>query len=272
MSKHPFFNIRRDSEVLVIAHRGGLALSPENTIEAFKNADEMGVDAIELDIHSSKDGEIVIMHDDTIDRTTDGSGDIRDYTLSELKSFDAGYRWTDDGGVSYPFRGKGIQIPTLSEAFSKIKSANIIVEIKQSEPSIIKPLCDLIRKYGLENKVIAASFSSDALLEFRRSFPEAATSATKAEAVKFFILNMFHLAGFYKPPAVALQVPEYHEGRKVINKRFVDSARKNNIEVHAWTINELDDMRRMISLGVNAIVTDYPDRLLKLLGRNNRRL
>lgn len=268
MSKHPFFNIRKDNDVLVIAHRGGLALSPENTLEAFRKAEELGVDVIELDIHSSRDGELVIMHDDTIDRTTDGSGNIRDYTLTQLKSFDAGYRWTDDNGASFPFRGKGIHIPTLSEAFAQIKRANIIVEIKQSEPSIIEPLCELIREYGLEKKVIAASFSNEALLQFRRSFPEVATSATMSEAVKFFILNMFHLAGYYRPPAVALQVPEYHTGRKVINKRFVESAKKNDIEVHAWTINELDDMKRMISLGLNAIVTDHPDRLLKLLGRD----
>ena len=268
MSKHPFFKIRKDSEILVIAHRGGLALRPENTLEAFGKAEELGVDVIELDIHSSRDGELVIMHDETIDRTTNGTGDIRDFTLSDLKSFDAGYRWTNDDGASYPYRGKGIRIPTLTEAFIQIKRANIIIEIKQSEPSVIEPLCELIKKYNLQDRVVAASFSNQALLEFRRSFPEVATSATMSEAVRFFILNTFHLAGFYRPQAVALQVPEYHAGRKVLNKRFIESARKNDIEVHAWTINKTDDMKRMISLGVNGIVTDNPDRLLKLLGRD----
>jgi glycerophosphoryl diester phosphodiesterase len=267
MSKHPFFNIRRSDGVLVIAHRGGLGLYPENTLAAFKKAEELGTDVIELDIHTSKDGEIVIMHDDTIDRTTDGTGKVRDFTAQQLKGFDAGYSWTPDSGKTFPFRGKGLQIPTLSEVLSEFKNTAMIIEIKQSEPSLIKPLCELIRKYGLKNKMIVASFSDKALLEFRSAFPGVATSATKSEAVKFFILNQFFLAGFYNPNAVALQVPEYYSGKKIVTERFVRTAKKQNLEVHAWTINEEDDMKRMINLGVDGIVTDYPDRLLKLLGR-----
>ena len=267
MSKHPFFNIRENEEVLVIAHRGGLGLNPENTLAAFKKAEELGADIIELDIHTSKDGQLVIMHDETIDRTTDGSGKVRDYTLSELKGFDAGYRWTADSGKTFPFRAKGLQIPTLAEVLSEIKNTAIIIEIKQSKPSLIKPLCELIKKHGLENKVIVASFSNKALLEFRSAFPQVATSTTKSEAVKFFILNQFYLAGFYSPAAVALQVPEYYQGTKIVTERFIKTAKKQNIEVHAWTINDEADMKRMISLGVEGIVTDYPDRLLRVLER-----
>ncbi|HSG32420.1 MAG TPA: glycerophosphodiester phosphodiesterase [Thermodesulfobacteriota bacterium] len=268
MSKHQFFNIRKNDGVLVIAHRGGPGLRPENTITAFKNAQQLGADVIELDIHSSKDGEIVIMHDDTIDRTTNGSGNVNNYTLSELKEFDAGYNWTDDDGKTFPFRGKGIRIPTLSEVISEIKDSAIIIEIKQSEPSLIKPLSELIIKHGIQNRAIVASFSNKALLDFRSIMPKVATSTTKSEAVKFFFLNQFYLAGFYNPsPAVALQVPEHYKGKKVITERFVSTAKKQNLEVHAWTINEPEDMKRLIDLGVEGIVTDYPDRLLKLLGR-----
>ncbi|NIP38269.1 MAG: glycerophosphodiester phosphodiesterase [Candidatus Dadabacteria bacterium] len=268
MPKHPFFNIRKNDQVLIIAHRGGPGLNPENTLTAFKHAEHLGADAIELDIHTSKDGQIVIMHDDTIDRTTNGSGSVRDFTLSELKGFDAGYNWTNDGGKSFPFRGKGIKIPTLSEVMSEINDAGIIIEIKQEEPSLIKPLSDLIKEHGLENRVIVASFSSKALLEFRSVMHEVATSTTKSEAVRFFFLNQFYLAGFYNPsPAAALQVPEHYKGKRVITERFVSTARKQNLEVHAWTINEVEDMKRLIDIGVEGIVTDYPDRLLRLLGR-----
>lgn len=266
-TKYSFFNVRTDGGVLVIAHRGGPGLNPENTLEAFRNAQRLGADVVELDIHTSKDGHMVIMHDDDIDRTTNGSGNVRDYTLAELKGFDAGYNWTNDEGKTYPFRGKGIQIPTLEEVISEIKT-NIIIEIKQEEPSLIKPLAALIRKHGIEDRIIVASFSNKALIEFRKEMPEVATSTNKSEAVRFFMLNMFHLAGFYNPsPAVALQVPEFHSGKKVITKRFVNTAKSHGLEVHAWTINEVDDMKRMIEIGVEGIVTDYPDRLLKLLGR-----
>ncbi|NIV97894.1 glycerophosphodiester phosphodiesterase, partial [Candidatus Saccharibacteria bacterium] len=114
VAKHPFFNLRKNNDVLVIAHRGGLGLRPENTLEAFRNAEAMGADIIELDVHSSKDGHVVVMHDDTIDDTTDGSGNVSDFTLDELKQFDAGYNWTEDK-TTYPYRGKGIKIPTLTE-------------------------------------------------------------------------------------------------------------------------------------------------------------
>lgn len=267
MSKHPFFNIRKNDGVLVIAHRGGPGLNPENTLVAFKKAEELGTDVIELDIHTSKDGEIVIMHDDTIDRTTNGTGKVRDYTLAELKGFDAGYNWTADGSKTFPFRGKGLQIPTLTEVVTEIKNTGIIIEIKQEEPSLIKPLSELIKKNVLENKVIVASFSNKALTEFRSAMPKVATSTNKSEAVRFYFLNKFFLAGFYSPNAVALQVPEYYLGKKIISERFAKTAKKQNLEVHTWTINEVEDMKRMISLGVEGIVTDYPDRLLKLLGR-----
>jgi len=271
MSKHPFFNIRNNGEVLVIAHRGGMGLSPENTLYAFKRAEELGVDVIELDIHGTRDGEIVIMHDNTIDRTTDGSGKVVNFTLTELKGFDAGFKWTPDNGISFPYRRKGLKMPTLSEVFSEIRNTAMIIEIKQSEPSLIDPLCQLIRKHSLEHNVIVASFSTHALMEFRRVCPEVATSATKTEAIRFFILNLFYLGGFYRPSAVALQVPVYLEGIKVVTKRFVNTAQKHNMEVHVWTVNEVDEMRRMINMGVNAIVTDYPDRLLRLLGRSEKK-
>jgi glycerophosphoryl diester phosphodiesterase len=267
MSKHPFFSIRKNDGVLVIAHRGGLGLRPENTLAAFKNAKHLGADIIELDIHTSKDGQIVIMHDDEIDRTTDGSGNARDYTLKELKEFDAGYKWSDDDGKTFPYRGKGIQIPTLIEVLSEIKDTAIIIEIKQEEPSVIKPLSELIKKHGLENRVIVASFSDKALLEFRTVMPQVATSTNKSEAIRFYLLNKFYLAGFYSPNAVALQVPEFYLGKKIITERFVSTAKKQKLEVQAWSINEEQDMKRMIALGVEGIVTDYPDRLLRMLGR-----
>ncbi len=268
VAKHPFFNLRKNDGVLVIAHRGGLGLMPENTLPAFNNAESLGADVVELDIHSSKDGHIVIMHDDDIDRTTDGSGKVSDFTLNELKQFDAGYRWTADEGKTFPFRGKGIQIPTLSEAITEIKNAGIIIEIKQDEPSLIKPLSEIIRNHNLQNRVIVASFSVKALVNFRTAMPEVATSTNKSEALIFYLLNKVYLAGFYRPNAVALQVPEHYMGKHIITRRFVSTAKKQNLEVHAWTINETEDMKRLIGLGVEGIVTDYPDRLLKLLGRS----
>jgi glycerophosphoryl diester phosphodiesterase len=256
-------NIQR--RPLVMAHRGGAGLWPENTMYGFERAVDLGVDMLETEIHSTADNILVLMHDSTVDRTTNGSGPIRAFTLEELKTLDAGYNWTSDGGQTFPFRGSGITVPTLEEVFTALPTARINIDIKQEKPSLVEPLCKTIRTFDMKDKVMVASFNSKVLKAFRRVCPEVTTSAGTGEVAFFFMVNMVFLGAVYRPACQAFQVPEYSSGLRVLTKRFVETAHGLNLAVHVWTINEVTDMKRLLALGVDGIVTDYPDRLISLL-------
>jgi glycerophosphoryl diester phosphodiesterase len=262
---HPFFD--PDDGVLVIAHRGGRRLWPENTLYAYQKAAELGVDVIEMDVHSTQDGILVMMHDDTVDRTTDGTGAIQEFYLAELKQLDAGFDWTDDEGASYPYRAQGVLVPTMAEVFTALPDARLNIEIKQVEPSIVQPLCDLIRDHGMTKQVLIASFDQDTVRHFREVCPEVATTAGEDEVRVLYGLSFVYLGNLYNPSAEAVQVPEHSGSIHVLIARFVRAAQGQNLDVHVWTVNEVADMQRMLDLGVDGIITDYPDRLLDLLGR-----
>jgi len=252
---------------LVIAHRGGAGLWPENTIYAFEHASELGVDVLELDVRATADGQLVVIHDERVERTTDGAGAVSALALAELKRLDAGFRWTPDGGRTFPLRGRGLSVPTLAEVFERFPQARFNIEPKQQTPSVVAPLCRLLRERAMTNSVIVASFRAAVLDEFRAACPEVATSASTAEATRFLALYKTGLGDSYSPPMSALQVPEYAGGVQVLTGGFVAAAHRRGLEVHAWTINDAGDMRRLLGLGVDGIITDYPDRLLELLGR-----
>jgi glycerophosphoryl diester phosphodiesterase len=261
----PFFD---QEATLVIAHQGGEGLRPSNTMAAFAHAVDLGVDVLEMDIHSTVDDVLVVMHDETVDRTTDGSGQIHSMTLAQLKMLDAGYYWTDDEGQTYPYRGQGITVPTLEEVFTAFPGMRMNIEIKQESPSIVEPFCQLLREHGLLDQVLVASFHETTISEFRSKCPGVATSMVASEIRILYMLNLVFLGGAFQAPAEAIQVPEYSGNQHVVTKRFVSAAQGHNIDVHVWTINEIDDMERLLNLGVDGIITDRPDRLLALLGRS----
>jgi glycerophosphoryl diester phosphodiesterase len=262
----PFFRCSQDA--MVIAHRGGRGLWPENTLFAFQRAAELGADVLEMDIHSTSDGVLVAIHDDTVDRTTDGSGSIQDFTLEQLKKLDAGYNWTNDEGTTYPLRDKDITIPTLEEIFTALPDECMNIEIKQIQPSTVGPFCQMLRDFDREETVLVGSFDAKTVEDFRLECPEVATSTTEPEVRNFFILNKLFLDAVYQGKAEAFQVPEYSNNLLVITGRFVVNAQnRHNMDVHVWTVNEEKDMKRLLELGIDGLITDYPDRLLNILGR-----
>lgn len=265
--EHKYFQ-RDAGRQLAIAHRGGAGLWPENTLYAFERASALGVDVIETDVRATADGELVLFHDDGVGRTTDGTGRVGSFTLAELKRLDAGFRFSPDGGRSFPHRGAGFTVPTLQEVFKALPQMRFNIEPKQSAPSLAAPLCRTIREQGMADRVLVASFSGSMLEEFRRECPEVATSAATGEVASFLSLHNAGLSHSYSPAMQALQVPEYAAGLRVLSRGFVESARGRNLRVHAWTVNSEADMRRLVEMGVDGIMTDYPDRLLKVLGRN----
>ncbi|MBF8269726.1 MAG: glpQ1, partial [Gammaproteobacteria bacterium] len=264
--RHPVFEHQRP---LVLAHRGGRGLWPENTLYAFRHAVTLGADALDFDIHSLNDGALVVLHDDTVDRTTDGRGNVRDFALAELQKLDAGYHWTTDDGQSYPYRGQGIAIPTLVEVFTEFPQTRMNIEIKQPNPDTTTVLCRLIHDHGLQDKVVIASFSSKVMQEFRQRCPDVATAAAAGEAWPFYILTWLHLGRIYHPDAETMQVPAFRNDRLLLDHNFIGMAHTHNMEVYAWTINDVKEMETLLQLGVNGIITDYPDRLLELTNRKD---
>jgi len=250
---------------LLIAHQGGDGVRPGNTLQAFLHAWELGAPMSEMDIHTSADEVLVLIHDDTVHATTQGTGVVREMTLPDLQELDAGYRWTPDGGQTFPWRGRGLTIPSLEEVLDALPESYFNLELKQVEPSVAPPVCALIRARGLEERVLVASFSTRALREFRRVCPEVATSAGAWEARAFLLLHHLRLTRAWTPPFEAIQLPPRSRGLRLLTPRLLSSARERNLEVHAWTINEPEEMRDLLDLGVDGLVTDYPDRMLEVL-------
>lgn len=255
---------------LVIAHQGGDGVWPGDTMYAFEKAVEIGVDVLEMDAHITKNGQIVLMHDETVDDTTDGTGLIEEMTLDELRKLDAAYDWTLDDGATFPYRGRGIQVPTLDEVFEKFPQMRFVIEIKLTRDPIEEPLCDLIREYGMQDKVVVASFHDDVMKSFRSACPEVATSASRTEVRNYVLLGKAFLWGFYLPDFQTIQPPwdpEESLGIQIMTGRFIRESHAKGIRVEPWTVNDPELMKLYIEWGVDGIITDRPDLMLEVLGR-----
>jgi glycerophosphoryl diester phosphodiesterase len=255
-------------DVMVIAHQGGDGIWPGDTMYAFEKAVETGADVLEMDAHITKDGEIVLMHDEKVDRTTDGSGLIEDLTLAELKQLDGAYKWTNDDGQTFPYRGQGIQVPTLRELFEKFPDMRYVIEIKLTKNPIDKPLCNLIHEMNMQEKVVVASFHDDAMALFRATCPEVATSASRSEVTKFVIMGKVFLSGWDSPQYQSLQVPwEKSESKNIpiMTVRFIRESHAKNLHVEPWTVDDPELMKQYIQWGVDGIMTDRPDLMMDVL-------
>jgi len=261
---HPFFNIPTP---IVMAHRGGQGLWPPNTLLAFHQSAALGVDVLETDIHSTADGVLVVRHDPTVDATTNGSGAIHSLTLAEIKSLDAGYNWSSDGGQTFPFRNQGITIPTLEEVLNAFPNMRLNIDIKPEDPSVIEPFCRLLKDTNSLERVLVGSFHDSQLRLFRQLCPQVATVAGIQETTLFYGLVNACLAAAYQGRAEAFSIPEYQGILHLVTPHFIRAAHRHNMQVHVWTVNEPDDMRRLLDWDVDCLITDYPDRLLRLLGR-----
>jgi glycerophosphoryl diester phosphodiesterase len=211
----------------------------------------------------------VILHDREVDRTTNGKGAVERFNLSELKKLDAGYHWSPDNAGSFPLRDAGIAIPTLAEVFKAFPDTRMNIEIKSSQVNTVQDLCRTIRIHGMSEKVLVACFDAGKLGEFRSICPEVATSTGASEAMVFYWLQVTRLESAYSPSAQALQVPEAYRNNPIATRRFLDAAHARNMRVHVWTVNEIESMQRLIELGVDGIMTDYPQQLVKILNEKS---
>ena len=264
---HPYF-AAENLRVQAIAHRGGAGLRPENTLAAFAHAVAIGADVLEMDVQPAADGTIVVIHDATVDRTTDGRGRVDSFTLENLKRLDAGYKWSSDGGRTYPFRRKGIGVPTLEEVFSGFPRTPMIVEMKHGGAALAQPLCGLVRRMQMGQKVLVASMNADAVKAFRAACPEVLTAMNATEARIFYAAHLAKLEFAYSPPVPALLIPDRLRGEIITTPALVKAARGRNVRVQVWTVDDEDRMRELARIRVAGIMTDRPDRLLALLGRD----
>ena len=251
---------------LFFAHRGGALLRPENTLPAFENGLSFGADALELDIQQTRDGELVVIHDPTLDRTTSGSGPVTSYTLDELRRFDAGYTFTDDGGASFPYRGQGITIPTLREVFERFPNTRINIDLKESTPDREERLWTLIQEFAAEDRICTGCFDHAALVRFRRlTEGRVATSASPREVRAFVLAAASHTTGWLRPAYDALQVPDTYRAIRIISRTSVEAAHRLGIQAHVWTVDARAHMEALLALGVDGLMTDRPDILADVL-------
>lgn len=249
MNMNMNMNTNTNERLMVIAHRGAAGEAPENTLAAFALGLEQGCTGIELDIHLSKDGEIIVCHDATIDRTTDRAGAIREQTVEELKRADAG-RWFDE-------RFAGERLPLLEEVFDLVPAdVRINVEIKAGTNDLVPALVGLLRRKSRVESVFVSSFDFDVLERVAELEPEA----------KVGLLYNIRLSKHYRM-ADLLDCPVYslHPHWSRMDRQKVREATERGLRVYPWTVNKEEDMRKMIECGVSGIITDYPGRLKKLL-------
>ncbi len=242
-------------------------MAPENTMAAFRIArEEWDADVLEMDVRATADGKVVVLHDATVDRTTDGSGPLEDMTWKEVRQLDAGYRFQDLTGA-HSFRGRGVGIPLFEEVLTSFPGVRMNVDAKA--PGVAPGLVETIRRHGAQHRVLLAVVDE----RNRRSVRgyEGPWGASASQIRRFYVCHRLPLLAFYTPRADALQVPDVWEGRRVVTPSFVRAAHRRNIPVHVWTVDDPADMRRLLSWGVDGIQSDRLDLLARTLVEVERR-
>ena len=240
-----------------IAHRGGAGLAPESTNKAFAHARTIpSIDALEIDVHWTADDIIIVTHDETMDRVSNISGNVRDLMWAEIRAADSGYHDPE-------FRGTGCCLITLDEFLTEYGHDYIInIDLKPDEPSLVPSFVEMLEKHGMMERVVVGSFHQTMVDRLRELAPNVATAASMSELINFYILHILRLTRLWKPhpQCVAFQMPvQGSVGIKIITPRFVANAHRHGIQVHAWTINDEQEMRDLLLMGVDGIITDYPD-------------
>jgi glycerophosphoryl diester phosphodiesterase len=239
--RHPFFSASRP---LVFAHRGGAALAPENTVAAFENAVALGVDGLELDVRLSRDGVVVVHHDETLERTTRLRGRVVDRTAEALAA----------SGV-----------PDLADVLRRFSRTRIIIEMKVNTQACARAVLDVVRASGAGPRVCLGSFGLRALRGVRRLDPTVATSAGRLE-VRWAVYRSWCRLPFDRVRYSGYQVPECAGATRIVSPRFIGYAHRAGLGVQVWTVNREDDARRLIAWGVDALITDRPDLIVPLVG------
>jgi len=253
----------------LVAHRGGAGLAPENTLAAFDLAARLGADAVELDVRLTADGAVVVFHDATTDRVTGVAGTVASCRLAELRALDAGWTFSRDGGRTFPWRGRDLAVPTLAEVLDRHPGLLVNVEAKDPSPALAEALVRVVRGRGRVDSVCLGA-SDDAQGErIRALLPEACHFLPEQAAICHVLAA--HAGGAATGCPEGWDVADLpfrtDEGLTVVDEATVRWFHARGMPVHVWTVDEEADMRALLALGVDGIMSDRPDVLARVLGR-----
>ncbi len=262
--RHPFFDLPTP---LVIGHRGASGELPENTLPAFERALSHGAVILETDVHRTRDGEVVILHDPDVARTTDGSGRVSSLTLAELQRLDAGYRFVPEDGGDFPARGRGIRVPTLRETFEAFPDVRFNIEVKENDAALIEGTLSLVAEAGREKTTLLAAAEDDTMAALRAALRERGLGTAMGAAVGDVVAFVRAAAEGRPPPPepMALQVPPGFAGQPLVTGALVEFAHRHDVQVHVWTVNDPAEMERLLDLGVDGVMSDFPGRLQEVV-------
>jgi len=252
------------------AHRGGSALWPENTLLAFTEVSKRFPGTLlESDARLTADGQVVLMHDETVDRTTNGHGEVSAMTLAELKALDAAWHFSPDGGQTFPCRGQGITVPTFAEALEALPESLFLIEIKGGA-ALPAAMVELLRRMGAQDRVILASFHEGLMGYIRKTAPEIATCFTYGSGIRMLqALRSGDWAG-YTPEDTLLALPDDLERHYALAADEVRAIQGKGVFVQVHTVNSREEMLRLLRLGVDSIITDHPDVLAEVIAEVER--
>ena len=250
--------------MLSFAHRGGAALRPENTLLAFDHGLLVGADGLEFDVRLSRDGVVMVHHDETLERTTNATGLVADCSADTLGQLDAAFHFR---GIDHKhFMGRGHGVPRLTQVLSRYPGIPLIIELKGRDPEVGRRAVADVRAAGALDRVWFGGFSRVVLRAVREAAPEAKTSAAREE-VRWFLyrswLGVAPIQAVYR----AFQVPELSGRVRVVSPRFVEAARRANLAVQVWTVDRPADMERLLGWGVDALISDRPDLAAQVIRR-----
>ncbi len=252
----------------LVAHRGGSALAPENTLAAFDRAAALGADALEIDVRRTADGVVVVFHDEDTARLTGAPGSVEARSFEDLSRLDAGHGFTPDGGRTFPFRGQGLRIPTLAEVLARYPALRLNVDAKPDEPALAEALAEAIRAAGAEARVCVGSFFDAQAERLGRLLPGCARYLPERAATCHVMaaLSGGDAAGCPEGYDLA-DLPHRMGDLEVVGPPVLAYFHARGVPVHVWTVDDEAEMRALLALGVDGIVTDRPDVLARVLGR-----
>ena len=250
---------------VVFAHRGGAEVAPENTLEAFREAEALGNVVLECDVHACADGTAVLMHDRTVNRTTDGSGRVVRQSTADLQRLDAGHGFTPDGRT-FPWRGRGVRVPTLAELYETCPDCPVAIELKADHRGSARAVWRAIEAAGAQGRTLVAANDTTTIRRFRAaSGGTVPTAAAIWEFAGFVLLAALGLHLCCRLPYQGLQPPDTFLGLRILTPWLVERAHEAGLRVDVWTIDDEADMRRLLAWGVDGIMTDRPDLLAGVL-------
>jgi glycerophosphoryl diester phosphodiesterase len=246
----------------LFAHRGASGEAPENTLRAFELGLARGAPYVETDARLTRDGEVVLLHDADLDRTTEGSGAVSEWTFRELDRLDAGYRFSPDGR-HFPFRGLGLRVPRLRELLDAFPQARVNVEIKGTDPSLAEPVVEVIRAARAEHRALLAAADDAVLDRVLHLDPGTAIGSSTGDVIALIRAVVEGRLASHVPRGHALQVPPAFMGRALVTPELIAAAHAKGLEVHVWMVDEPAEMQRLLALGVDGLMSDFPDRLVR---------